>query len=129
MRTLLILAALVTTSVIAQVRPRTAVAIDQSKGWADVCVFKIVTLQSPGATPTPTSPAITKQSQIVVDAVNGDPAFGNRVCKDDANTWPDGFNHVSVHVVRSASGASSPAITKSFSKPGFLSPPENVSVK
>lgn len=98
-------------------------------GVGTTCVWKIVTTQDPAAGQAASGPTINRTSPVVVNSDVGKPEYGYRVCFDDANTWPDGFNHVTVLLRDSTSGGESAATYEAFSKPGFLSPPKSLVVK
>lgn len=112
----------------AQTKQGVAIAHVSAAPGPDRCVFTITPLSGPYPDSEPSGPSITREAVIVVDTVDGRPQNDFRICKDDANSWPNATNRVSVHTKSSSTGAvGTIGIVERFSaKPGFLSPPKGL---
>lgn len=64
-----------------------------------------------------THAALNGEYDVVVDAVNGNPANGNRVCKLDLSAVPEGSNTLSIALKSSLWGVLGAPVPFSFSRP------------
>lgn len=63
---------------------------------------------------------------VVVDTVNGIPQLGNRVCKIDVGSVPNGQNVINIAAKSSTWGTVSTPVPFSFARPGTLPPPASI---
>lgn len=64
-----------------------------------------------------THAALNGEFDVVVDAVNGNPAYGNRVCKLDLAAVPEGSNTLNIALKSSLWGVLGAPVPFSFTRP------------